>query len=722
MLKKTFIITAGLALAAVVLTLAFSATTTATASVDPKVAMATRLWQSSGHGDKTAMPFNDWNDAGSIPTTCAKCHSTPGFLDFLGADGTQGGVVDNAAKTGTTIECLACHIDPSHGVLRQNSSVQFPSGVVVNNLGPEGLCMECHQGRASKQTIDAKVAGAGVANDDTSSTKLSFSNIHYYAAAATQMGTLVQSGYEYAGKSYDYRFAHIAGYNACNTCHDPHSLQVDIKSCNTCHVGIKDPKDIRFVGSQVDYDGSGDLQEGMYYVIQNIMAKLYATIQRYARTVLNKPIGYDLNTNPYWFFDTNGDGQIDSTENGSANAYNAFSVRLLKAAYNYQVAAKDPNGFAHNGKYIVELLYDSIADLNTALAVKTDLSAMSREDEGHFDGASQAYRHWDSGGQVDAGCARCHSATGLAKFIATGTNADPEPIANGMLCTTCHTAPPALRSLPAVTFTSPGVTVSLGDASNLCMACHQGRESKASVDATIAANPNGTFSFKNVHYFAAGATFLGTEVKVGYEFPGKTYIGRQPFPNHQGRFTTCIQCHMSSKVVEEENDWTMRTHNVAEPLKENCVPCHGNDVSQPIKGANPETFDFEKIRPGDIPDYNANGNITESLKDEIAGLQASLYAQIQAYASGVLGAKVVYDANTNPYWFKDLNGNGVLDASEATSANAYKFDAKGLRAAFNYQLSIKEPHGFIHNARYVAQLLVDSIEHLGGDIAKYTWR
>ena len=61
------------------------------------------------------------------------------------------------------------------------------------------------------------------------------------------------------GKVYDARFSHIAGYNACNNCHNPHSLQVDIRKCNTCHTGVTDFKDIRYVGSQTDYDGSGDL-------------------------------------------------------------------------------------------------------------------------------------------------------------------------------------------------------------------------------------------------------------------------------------------------------------------------------------------------------------------------------------------------------------------------------------------------------------------------------
>ena len=215
---------------------------------------------------------------------------------------------------------------------------------------------------------------------------------------------------------------------------------------------------------------------------------------------------------------------------------------------------------------------------------------------------------------------------------------------------------------------------------------------------------------------------MGTAVQVGYEYAGRSYVGRQPFANHGGRFNTCVQCHMSTAVVAQEHNWTMRTHNVAEPMKENCVPCHGNDISQTFKGADPEKFDFEQIRPGNIPDYDADGNIRESLKDEILGLENALYAQIKVYSLAIQGSRALYDGNTYPYWFKDTNNNGILDASEMTSANGFKFNAAGLRASFNFQLSKKEPHGFIHNARYVAQLLVDSIRDLGGDVTKYTWR
>jgi len=723
MFKKPILISLSVVLAAVVLFLVFPSSN-GQAGVNFKKALAERMWAKSGHGDKKAEAFNDWNDAGTIPVGCAKCHSSLGFRDFLGADGTAGGVVDKAPAVGTTVDCLVCHTDNEKGILRQNASVQFPSGVVVDNLGPEGLCIECHQGRQSKSLVDAKIAGAGVANDDTSSTKLSFSNIHYFAAAAVQFGTAVKSGYEYTGKEYDYRFSHITGYNSCTTCHNPHSLEVNLKACNTCHIGVKDPKDIRYIGSQVDYDGDGDITEGMYYEIRDIMDKAYAAIQNYARTVLRRPIVYNGGANPYWFFDNNGNGVADADD---TTTYNAFSARLLKAAYNYQIAMKEPNNYAHGGKYIIQLLYDGIEDLNTKLAVPTDLSAMSREDEGHFNGGSMPWRDWDDSAtkEVQAACAKCHSATGLEKYLAlgqpsTGLTAG-EPISNGMLCTTCHTSPPALRSAPSVIFPS-GMIATLGDASNLCMVCHQGRESMVSLNTKINASPTSkNLTFTNVHYFPAAAIFFGTEVKGAYEFSGKAYSVRQPYPNHGGRFSTCVQCHMGSAKVKEEHNWTMRNHNVAEPMKEYCVGCHGQDISQTFKGYDAEKFDFEQIRPGNIPDYDGDGNTRESLKDEILGLESALYAQILVYTKSI-NQPVIYSGDAYPYWYKDLNGNGLLDPNEATSANSARFDAKGLRAAYNLQVSSKEPHGFIHNARYIAEILSDSIQHLGGDVSRHTWR
>ena len=104
---------------------------------------------------------------------------------------------------------------------------------------------------------------------------------------------------------------------------------------------------------------------------------------------------------------------------------------------------------------------------------------------------------------------------------------------------------------------------------------------------------------------------------------------------------------------------------------------------------------------------------------------ARLYAAIQAYCAAAAdsvtppsGASyVAYSSTGYPYWFKDTNRNGVVDADETT---AMKFDSKSLRAAFNYQYYQKEPGAWAHNNPYIAQILYDSIADLGGDVTGLT--
>jgi hypothetical protein len=692
---------------------------TANARVDHQVGTlsleshAEQLWRTSGHADSSAEAFIHWDEDGEVSTRCAKCHSTEGYEEFITT-----GSVNVAPPAGPGIEnnisCDACHTNPEQGIVRNHTSVTFPSGVEVDGLGPEALCMECHQGRESKISVDEDIAAAGVGDDEVSP-DLSFINIHYYAAAADQFGTVVKGGYEYEGKSYDARFSHVTGYNACITCHNPHSLEIDLQRCNTCHVGITDPKNIRFYGSFTDYNGNGNITEGIFYELEGLQSKLYTAIKKYGRNVVHVPIVYDAHSHPYFFEDLNDNGVADENE----GSYSSFTPRLLKAAYNYQVSQKDPCAYVHNGKYVIELLYDSIEDLNSKFAKPVDMTGTHREDEGHFDGSAEAWRHWDEGGEVEASCARCHSADGLAYYLENGTNVNTH-ISNGMLCTTCHTTPPRLRSAPIVKFPS-GRLASLGDSSNLCMTCHQGRESMFSITSLIKTS-SPPWGFINIHYYAAAAVFFGTEVKGGFEFKGKSYAGRTIFTNHMGRFDTCVQCHMGTDSPNAPYDTTGEMHDVHTPDPADCVYCHGQDVSQPHPGADPSMFEFDAIRPASIPDYDGDGNKKESIEAEIEGLEDALYSEIQMFGFKT-GNPIIYDTNAYPYFFNDLNGNGQIDPGENIFPNAYQFTAtRLLKASYNLQLSKKEPHGFIHNSRYIAQLLVDSIEHLGGDVSKYTWR
>ena len=92
----------------------------------------------------------------------------------------------------------------------------------------------------------------------------------------------------------------------------------------------------------------------------------------YAADTVEAGIVYNGSAYPYFFIDSNANGQADEDEVNSDNRFTAWTPRLLRAAYNYQYASKDPGQFAHNGKYILQVLYDSIEDLGG------DVSGMTR--------------------------------------------------------------------------------------------------------------------------------------------------------------------------------------------------------------------------------------------------------------------------------------------------------------------------------------------------------
>ncbi len=88
-----------------------------------------------------------------------------------------------------------------------------------------------------------------------------------------------------------------------------------------------------------------------------------AALQAYATETVGTSIAYDAHSHPYFFIDTNSNGVADPEEVNGDNRYATWTPRLLRAAYNYQYATKDPGAFAHNGQYIVQTLYDSIEDI-----------------------------------------------------------------------------------------------------------------------------------------------------------------------------------------------------------------------------------------------------------------------------------------------------------------------------------------------------------------------
>jgi hypothetical protein len=459
-------------------------------------------------------------------------------------------------------------------------------------------------------------------------------------------------------------------------------------------------------GTQADYDGDGDMDEGIAEEIETLQEMLYEAIQAYATEVIGTGVVYDTTAYPYWFIDSNGNGDADADEVNGDNRFATWTANLVRAAYNYQVTLKDPGGYAHNPTYHIQLLFHSITALNAEISDPVDLEFAQRTDPGHFDTTAEAFRHWDADGEVPGTCARCHTAGGLPIYLKNGVNIASTP-SNSLACTTCHDSIPEFTTyvVDEVRFPS-GAVLSFGEGeeSNLCLNCHQGRESTVSVNTAITRAGVGddevseTLTFRNVHYFAAGASLFGGEAMGGYQFEGKEYSGRnmhaEDAPN------TCTGCHYEHEPSNRLND---------------CEDCH-EEVE--------EQEDVRLIRMDedtDPIDYDGDGEAEEPILDEITTMQEALLAAIQSYASGTIGTAIVYDSATHPYFFIDSNGDGVTDPDEVNGDNRYAtWTPTLLRAAYNYQYSQKDPGAFAHNPDYIMQLLYDSMEAVGGDMSGFT--
>ncbi|HSN84275.1 MAG TPA: multiheme c-type cytochrome, partial [Polyangiales bacterium] len=303
------------------------------------------------------------------------------------------------------------------------------------------------------------------------------------------------------------------------------------------------------------------------------------------------------------------------------------------------------------------------------------------------------FRHWDEDTIVSSRCTRCHNTNGFSEYAMGDATTDQLPLST-VGCTTCHnqfnlysnpeTRYDAAGENPAiqdVEFPS-GATATLGNASNICMGCHQGRSSGVQV---ANATPNDTiqnpdypsFNFINIHYYAAAATFFGSDVNGGYEYEGQQYRGRNGFGVHSQLgaaqvLVDCVGCHLNADPAEPEKHTFL-------PKVADCNACHAGGAFETLRGSPSDNFE-------DI----------ETLKDE-------LLAAIQAYAisGNPVNSPIVYSSNY-PYWVTP-SGAPYRDA-----------DFTMLTAMYNYHLAQEDPAGYIHNGAYIIELLYDSIVAVGG--------
>lgn len=305
----------------------------------------------------------------------------------------------------------------------------------------------------------------------------------------------------------------------------------------------------------------------------------------------------------------------------------------------------------------------------------------------HANAESESFTHWNEEGEIPGACAACHSGIGFRDFVgadgsAAGTIDHPVPIGTKVDCETCHND--AAEALSSVTFPS-GVTVSGIEEGAVCMVCHQGRASTASVNQSVEGladdQVDPEIRFVNVHYRAAAATSLGTEVKGGYEYPDKAYMGKFA---HVPEFASCTDCH---------------DPHALEVAASECATCH-------------TTTDLRAIRTS-TNDFDGDGDTSEGIAAEIDHYRGILGDAIRAYSVDVVGTPVVYVDDAYPYFFKEEKDGDASGGPREQRRQRYEsWTPRMLKAAYNYQFVSKDPGAYAHNPHYALQILYDSIESL----------
>lgn len=330
---------------------------------------------------------------------------------------------------------------------------------------------------------------------------------------------------------------------------------------------------------------------------------------------------------------------------------------------------------------------------------------------GNFTGEGWKHYQWTASNRTS--CQRCHTTTGLINFLANQTTYDPannvfswltstatDNRSEMLYCYGCHTNYyGGLRTPGPITATYAGVSPEPVfpnvAGSNICLACHTGRESGLTIKASTGNFDN--LSFINSHYLTAGATLFATS---GFEYDNMVYpgpldhdhanIGSTSAPG-TGSNGPCVGCHMTSPT----NAWdpTQGKHRFlptgtgsggTEVVTSTvCVECHGGLMS---------------ITELDV-----------AKEEALAGL---------AILDNVLRARGYFFANTHPYFFKTA---GSTASSNAVKKWTNRFNGTAgdntigkmnMGAAFNYNLFAHDPGFFAHNDIYTKRVIYDTIDWL----------
>lgn len=308
-------------------------------------------WKNTGHAQGYV-----FRSSGS----CAKCHSTKGFIDANDPGVNELGEIVATKGTGNEgITCAACHDPHSPGAgahqLRNIESVTLENGHVITDGGDGLICMSCHK---TRRYADEYVLGNpssyfgphyGVPGD-----MISGENAIEYGQNMPSSKHLTAVENSCVGCHMQDSQSDLGGHTFMLASHDDGTNAVVrlTQACSTCHGEVDD---FDFGGEDLNRDG---FIEGVQTEIHHLMDELALILPPYGST--------------------------------SVNVSDLATVQLRKAGYNYKYVYYDGSYGVHNPKYSAAILRASIDDLMGGIDIDRDGLVDSWEIENFGDLTSQS--------------------------------------------------------------------------------------------------------------------------------------------------------------------------------------------------------------------------------------------------------------------------------------------------------------------------------------------
>ena len=355
---------------------------------DKGVGQAHTDWAESGHGDVNGLAWANRDFKKS--TDCIRCHTSTGFIDYVQSNFTLPTATWASAddKGREVLTCKACHTDYNFkNRVRNVGAFTAPynagkSPKTFPSVGASNLCIPCHAGRESGDTVKAV----------TDFTNASFKNPHYLAAAGIFYAKAGFHFYTSTAKYGNPNWSHgklgnnnyLAGgvdtgtSGPCVACHlaggtnnRSHTLSaVEVahatstagaaRGCYGCHTGVTEPTIEGLIEEEKEL-----FDRGMAFFLNNLNAN---------------GMFYDGANHPYWVKTQGASAKTASnqiknwTYAALVGPSNGSGVNNMGVAFNYKVLNAEKGAHVHNRRYSRQLIYDSVEYLQFGTVTNAPIS------------------------------------------------------------------------------------------------------------------------------------------------------------------------------------------------------------------------------------------------------------------------------------------------------------------------------------------------------------